>query len=142
MRLLHQWLVITIVSLFLAVACGEEAKINESPLVTWDPGRSSGADDATAGIGTLEVSAGCVRLLLDGGKPILLIWPEPTSWNPTTQTIEYVGLTGQRMELRDGDRIRPGGSGPYRGAQYVSPPSPSCRGMETFTAQTIIMVTD
>ena len=142
MRLLHWRLVIAIVAFFLGAACAPEARVDKSPLATWDASHSDGVDLATVGRGTLDISAGCVRLILDNQKTILLVWPEPTSWDAASQTIEYVGVLGERMQLRDGDRIMPGGSGPFRGPQYVSPPSPSCRGMESFTLQSIRLVTD
>jgi hypothetical protein len=139
---MHQWLIITMVSFLLVVACGEETKIEESPFVTGDPGGSSYTDEASAGIGTLDISDGCVRMVLDNEESILLIWPEPTSWNATTQTIEYVGLGGERMQLGNGDRIRPGGSVSFRGPQYARPPSPACRGIESFTVGSLVVVTD
>ena len=132
----------TLMVVLLGAACKPEGRIDKSPLATWDASRSDGVDLATVGRGTLDISAGCVRLILDNQKTILLVWPEPTSWDAASQTIEYVGVLGERMQLRDGDRIMPGGSGPFRGAQYVSPPSPSCRGMESFTLQSIRLVTD
>ena len=138
---LHCWLVVAIVVL-LGAACTSEARVDKSPLATWGPRSGEALNDATVGNGILDVSAGCVRLILKNQKTILLVWPEPTSWNASSQTIAFVGVRGERAELRDGDRIIPGGSTPIVEPPFVSPPDPSCKADETFMVNSLILVTD
>ena len=149
-----RWFVIqfvTLTAVLLAAACASVDRIETSPLATWDPSNTNVFNAATAGEGTLDVSAGCVRLI-QNQKTILLVWPEPTSWNASSQAIEFVGPLGERAELRDGDQIRPGGvtvigggniGEPDIGAPpFVSPPDPSCKADETFILHSIRLVTD
>ncbi len=146
MRLLHCSLVIAI-AVLLAAACTSVDRIETSPLATWDPSNAGVFNDPTPGEGTLDISAGCVRLI-QNQKTILLVWPEPTSWNASSQAIEFVGPLGERAELRDGDQIMPGGvtvigggniGEPDIGAPpFVSPPDPSCEADETFILHSII----
>ncbi|MCH8950109.1 MAG: hypothetical protein IIB87_07015 [Chloroflexi bacterium] len=124
---------------------------NTSPLATWNPSNDDIFNDATTGEGTLDISAACVRLI-QNQKTILLVWPEPTSWNASSQVIEFVGPLGERAELRDGDQIMPGGvtvigggniGEPDIGAPpFVSPPDPSCKAEETFIVNSLVLVTD
>ena len=123
-------------------ACNVNERIDESPLATWDPSNSVVFNQATIGKGTLDVSEGCVRLALENQKLVLLVWPEPTSWNATSQAIEFVGVRGERLELRDGDQIIPGGATATREPQFVSPPGPSCEAEETFVLHSLRVVTD
>jgi hypothetical protein len=125
----------------MGVACMPEVRVNKSPLATWDPSQSNAFDDATVGTGTLEISAECVRFILDNQKTILLVWPEPTSWDSASKVIEFVGVGGERMELRNGDQITPGGSPAIGQPQYVSPPNPSCEADEIFIVSSLVPVT-
>ena len=146
MRLLHCWLVAMMVVL-LGAACTSVDRIETSPLATWDPSNADVFNNPTTGEGTLDISAGCVRLILDNQKTVLLVWPEPTSWNASSQVIEFVGPLGEVAELRDGDRIMPGGvtvigggniGEPDIGAPpFVSPPDPSCKAEETVIVNSI-----
>lgn len=122
-----------------------------SPLATWDTSRVEGSNDAAIGAGTLDISARCVRLI-QNQKTILLVWPEPTSWNASSQVIEFVSVHDQRVALRNGDQIMVGGvtvigggniGEPDIGAPpFVSPPDPSCKAEETVIVNTISLVTD
>ena len=150
MRLLRCSLVIAI-AVLLAVACTSVEESNTSPLATWDPGGAGGFNLPAVGAGTLDISARCVRLI-QNQKTILLVWPEQTSWSASSQVIEFVGVRGERAELRDGDQIMVGGvtvigggniGEPDIGAPpYVSPPDPSCKAEETVIVNTISLVTD
>ena len=111
-----------------------------SPLATWDPSTAEVFNQAGAGEGTLDISSSCVRLILENRKSILLVWPEPTSWNASTQTIEFVDVFGERLELREGDRIMPGGSTATHEPRFVSPPSPSCQMDEAFVLNSVRLV--
>ena len=113
---------------------------DESPLATWDPSTAEAFNQAGAGEGTLDISSGCVRMILENRKSILLVWPEPTSWNASTQTIEFVDVFGERLELREGDRIMPGGSTATHEPRFVSPPSPSCKMDEAFVLNSVRLV--
>ena len=131
-----------LVVLFLGAACGGEVRIDESPLATWDPSKADMFMQATAGKGTLDVSASCVQLILENQKSVLLVWPEPTSWNASSQVIDFVGPLGQRLELRNGDQIMPGGATATREPQFISPPDPSCNAEEIFVLHSIKVLTD
>ena len=157
MRLLHCSLVIAI-AVLLAAACTSVDRVDTSVegsdtslLATWDPSGAGGFDDAAVGAGTLDISARCVRLI-QNQKTILLVWPEPTSWNASSQVIEFVSVHGQRAALRNGDQITVGGvtvigggniGEPDIGAPpFVSPPDPSCKAEETVIVNSISLVTD
>ena len=131
-----------LVVLFFGAACGGEVRIDESPLATWAPSKGDVFPQARAGDGTLDVSAGCVRLILENQKSILLVWPEPTSWNTSSQVIDFVGPLGDRLELRNGDQIIPGGATATREPQYISQPDPSCIAEEIFVLHSIKVLTD
>lgn len=129
----------------LAAACiRSEAAIEESPLATWDPSGVELFHDATVGSGTLRITDDCVLLQLDNAKQVLLVWPEPTSWNPSTQTIEFVSPRAEqeRMELRDGDQLRPGGSAVVGDVAYISSSTRECdeEAEETFRVNRITPV--
>lgn len=142
MSLLPLLLACTMMVALLGAACKSEVMVDRSPLATWDPRNAGVFHDATAGRGTLDISAGCVRLVLDNQKTILLVWPEPTSWNASSQAIEFVGVRGEHAELRDGDQIMPGGSTPIGEFQFVSPPDPSCKANGTFVVNSLVPVTE
>ncbi len=131
-----------LVVLFLEAACAGEERIDESPLATWDPSKADMFMQATAGQGTLDVSASCVQLILENQKSVLLVWPEPTSWNASSQVIDFVSPLGERLELRHGDRIMPGGATATREPQFISPPDPSCNSEEIFVLHSIKVLTD
>lgn len=141
-----------------------------SPLVTWDTTpRGSlplGLADASAGQGTLDIAAGCVRLLLPTGERVLLVLPDTTSWDAASQTITFVDPHPghARVALRHGDRIEPGGlpeqadmpyasasdpygdqiepsSSPQPRESYAAPSDPSCPTDRTFLVNQVRMLT-
>ena len=141
----------------LGAACAEENRIEESPLTTWDPSKSDFFFQASSGEGTLEITHGCVRLIQEkevGQESILFVWPEPTSWNASSQLIDFVDVWGERLELQDGDKIVAGGSGyplvelteedkaTGKFTSFVSPPDPSCKADELFVLNSISVVAD
>ena len=161
MRRLHCWLVVVLVALLGAgctpAAQGEPSPLatqsepplltpsrEQSPLATWDPSASDTLPDSTVGEGTLDISSNCVLLLLPNQKRVLLVWPEPTSWNATSQTIQFVDphQGHERVELRAGDRIRPGGVSAMGSPSYVIPPDPSCQADETFIVNSVTMMAE
>ncbi|MEM8534711.1 MAG: hypothetical protein AAGF95_27965 [Chloroflexota bacterium] len=97
-----------------------------SPLVTWDASGTEIILQASAGTGILRITDNCVFLERSNQRTTLLIWPEPTSWNEETQSITFVDLSGEQLELRDGDRITPGGYSLREGFSFVVPPHPDC----------------
>jgi len=102
--------------------------ITASPLATWDSSQVEYFHQAGIGPGTLEVSDGCVLLIVETGARVLPIWPEPTAWNATSQTIEYVGPgPDERAQLRAGDRVSLGGSTEQGSSLYVRAPAVECR---------------
>ena len=70
------------------------------------------------------------------------MWPEPTSWNASYQAIEFVSVLGERLELRDGDRIVPGGATPIVEPSFVSAPDSSCEADEMFVLNSIEVITN
>ena len=106
---------------------GDTPDTSQSPLVTWDASRTEIVFQASAGTGILRITDSCVFLVRSDQRTTLLIWPEPTSWNAATQSIMFVGLSGEQLELHDGDRITPGGYAIREGAALASPPNPNCR---------------
>lgn len=132
-------LVFMAIVVLLGVGCSSEERMEQSPLATWDP-TGSGFAGTRTGPGTLDISTGYVRLILENGETGLLVWPEPTSWNASSQTIEFVGVRGERAELQDGDEIIPGGHTAMREPQYVSRPDPSCQADETFIVNSLVPV--
>lgn len=135
---LSLWFVMVLA--LVGTAC--TTKIETSPLATWDPAGANTFTDATVGNGTLSISNHCVRLILDNQKTILLVWPVPTSWNEPSQVIEFVGVRGERMTLRNGDKIIPGGMTPTGPPRYVSSPDPSCQADETFIVNSLSVATE
>lgn len=143
MRLLHYWLIAVVVLLLAACIVGPESAASaESPLATWDPGTVEGFADATVGNGTLMISPNCVQFILENEKTVLLVWPEPTAWNAAAQLIEFVGVQGERVELRDGYQVMPGGATVVGEPQFVTPPDPSCEADEVFIVNSISIVTE
>ena len=122
-------------------------------LATWDPSKSDIFFDSSSGEGTVTITLGCVWLMKNtkvGEKFILLVWPEPTIWNASSQAIEFVDVLGGHQELRDGDKIKAGGAG-YPGAHspeymgnpnFVIPPDPSCNADELFVLNSIRAIQD
>ncbi|NOK58266.1 MAG: hypothetical protein GFH27_549279n72 [Chloroflexi bacterium AL-W] len=126
----------------IGVGCATATRIDESPvpvspLTTWDPSQSDTFTDASVGTGTLNIDDGCVRLILENQTSILLVWPEPTSWDEATQTIEFVDFQGEQIALRDGEQITPGGSTITGDFPFVSPPDPSCQADEMFVVNSL-----
>ncbi len=118
----------------LIAACTPRSGVS---LPTWDPREVTTFHATASGAGTLDVTAeGCVHLVLDGGKRLLLVWPLPSRLEDDGRTVRFVDpATGEEMRLRSGDRIEAGGS---TGApDYVDPPVPACRGDETFVVTAI-----
>lgn len=131
----------TLVVLLLASACETEAKVARVDLPTWDPRNDEVFVDATLGPATLDMSTGCVLLILENQKSVLPVWPLPTSWNPSSQTIEFVDVWGERLELREGDTIMPGGVTPRVEPEFVSPPGTSCEAEKLFLLHSLRKVT-
>ena len=138
-------------------ACSEENWIEESPLATWKPNKSGIFFQASSGEGTLEITSGCVRLVSEtdtGLEYTLLVWPEPTSWNASSQVIDFVDVMGNRLELRDGDRIEAGGSrypieiiteedkSTGKFTSFASPPAPTCSADDSFVLNSISVIED
>ena len=121
-----------LVVLLVASACQTGSKVGGIHIPTWDPGNAGIFDDATLGPATLDMSTGCVLLVLENQKSVLPVWPLPTSWNPSSQAIEFVGVWGERTELREGDTIMPGGVTPIVEPEFVSPPGASCEAEKLF----------
>ena len=134
-------------------ACAEDNRIEESPLATWDPSKSEIFFLASSGEGTLEITSGCVRLIQET-QTTLLVWPEPTSWNASSQVIDFVDVMGNRLQLRDGDRIEAGGSGypikiiteedksTGKFTSFASPPAPTCSADDSFVLNSISVIQD
>ena len=129
------------IALVLGIACGVDKETHTSPLATWDPGNAE-VFNQTRTEGILELSPSCVRLILDNQESVLLVWPEPTSWNASYQAIEFVSVLGERLELRDGDRIVPGGATPIVEPSFVSAPDSSCEADEMFVLNSIEVITN
>ena len=127
---------------FGSTGCQLVGEGQPAPLATWDPDDTESFASSTVGNGTLEFSESCVRLVLDNQKTILLVWPEPTSWNATAQTIEFVDVLGNQIELQEGDQIIPGGSTVVGESAFVNPPNPSCTADETFIVNSLSVVSD
>lgn len=142
---LFYWFAVFIISL-LVVACSTSEtpvdSIGELPLATWDPSGSTTFLDATVGNGVLDISNNCVRLILENDLVVLLVWPEPTSWNVENRVIEFVGPQGEQMELREGDEIMPGGMSLMGDIEYVSSPDPACQADETFIVSSVKLMSD
>lgn len=127
---------------FLLVGCVYVSKYEpkESPLATWDPSGSTGFN-AAGGIGTLDVSENCARFKYANGAFSLLVWPEPTIWNTSTQVIEFVSpVDGGQLELRSGDQIHVGGSNATENMFYINPPDPSCEADDIFVLHSVRIV--
>lgn len=118
--------------LLLASACETEERVGRVDLPTWDPSNDGAFADATLGPAILDMSTGCVLLVLENQKSVLPVWPLPTSWNPSSQAIEFVDVWGERTELREGDTIMPGGVTPIVEPEFASPPGASCEAEELF----------
>ena len=139
-----------LLGLVLGMACQDKRPIdespstlNESPLATWDASKADTFLQSSSGEGTLVISSSCVRLITRSGqRSILLVWPEPTSWNASTHSIEFVSPFGDRLELQDGDRIEAGGATPVGEPNFVSAPDTSCEADEMFVLNSIGVLTD
>lgn len=98
-----------------------------SPLATWDPSGSTTFTTATVGTGTLNITDTCVWLEVEGtNERILLVWPEPTSWNAETSEITFVNQQGESINLKNGDTLTPGGAESTWNRPFVVPPNPAC----------------
>lgn len=80
---------------------------------------SLGGDTAlTEGI--LRISDRCVLLEGPDGSASLLVWPRgQTTWDASARLIQFKNPDGQVIDLRDGQRVRFGGSG----VVFGDPPS-------------------
>jgi hypothetical protein len=121
--------------------CTSGAQIESSPLATWNPSSSTGFLASTPGTGTLTIEEDCVRLLRDEGEPVLLVWPEPTSWDASRQVIKLVDFQGNEAELRHNDRITPEGSSPIGTIPFVVEPAESCQAGALFIVNSINEIT-
>lgn len=131
---------------------GDETKdrtpVISSPLATWDANGTQ-AVFFTGDYGTIDISGHCVHLLIENGRSsYLMVWPEPTSWDADTQTIQFVApITGERIEFRHGDKVSAMGLVLVRGSElpepeYVVPPHESCRGGSRIIAAVVRMEPD
>ena len=114
-----------------------------SSLATWDTSQSDVFPDASAGDGILRITNNCTYLMSGDQVLVFLIWPEPTSWNEANQSIAFVGVRGEQMELRDGDRIRPGGMPvegnlPMEDIPFVTPPDSACQTDSLFIVNGVV----
>ena len=103
-----------------------------SPLATWDPSNDTIFVQPTPGEGRLEITDTCVYLIQENVRAFVLVWPEPTTWQPEEQTITFVSpiYPNEVVTLKHGDVIGPGGAGdkpPYI-IPYVRLPHPECEG--------------
>ncbi len=91
---------------------------SELTLPKWQPASGEiGWRNATAGRGILKIEEGCLYLLVDNSVKVTLIWPEPTSWNQLSRTVNFVDVEGESFAIQEGDKIMPGG-------RPLNPPSP------------------
>lgn len=136
-------LAFAVMVVFLGAMCSSADKIEQSPLATWDPSASEGFPGAATRPGTLDVAADCVRLIIvESESTILLVWPEPTSWNASSQAIEFVGVKGERVELRHSDRIMLGAIELVRDDfEFVLPPNPSYKADTIFIVNSLVPMT-
>ena len=130
----------------IQAACGT-GTIDRSPLATWTWDRNSEVAQVflqARTAGTLEISSGCVRLIDENKESVLLVWPEPTSWNVSKQAIDFVSVMGELGEFRDGDRIVLGGADrhPTVSPNFVSAPDPSCEADMMFVLNSARMLTE
>lgn len=80
----------------IQAACGT-GTIDQSPLATWTWDRNSEVTQVFPNArseGTLDISPDCVRLTFKNKESVLLVWPEPTSWNVSKQAIDFVSVRG------------------------------------------------
>ena len=131
----------TLVALLFVSACETKTQVDRPHLPTWDPSDAGIFNDAALGPGTLDMSTGCVLLILENQKSVLPVWPFPTSWNSSSQAIEFVGVWGERMELREGDTIILGSVTPRVEPEFLSPPGPSCKAEKLFRLHSLSEVT-
>lgn len=63
--------------------------------------------------GVLRLTDRCAMLETATGDLVLLAWPvDETVWRPDTRTVVYLRRSGDAVEVRDGDALVLGGSGP------------------------------
>ena len=135
----YWWFPLTLI-IWLAAACVPLASNNQMTLATWVPGNAEAFTNATVGAGRLDITAGCIRLILDNQKIVLPVWPEPTTWNASSQLIDFTSVLGERTELHNGDQIIPSGSAANRTSEFVVAPDPSCEADEIFMVNSIHVV--
>ena len=139
----------TVLGLVLGIACQDKwasdnssSTPNQSPLATWNASQAGTFLQSSSGEGTLDISSRCVRLITRAGRrPILLVWPEPPTWNAPTQSIQFVSPFGDRLELRNGAQIAAGGA-TADDPVFVNPPDSSCEANEMFVLHSIRVVTE
>lgn len=104
-------LVLGIGVLLAATSCGGGATEGESPGTRWGPlavaDIENGPEALTAGI--IQITDSCV-LLDEGDESVLLVWPQArTTWRSQDGVVGFVTGSGERVVLRDGDRVTFGG---------------------------------
>ncbi len=102
------------------------SKDGDSPIATWDITGIEAFHQVLGADGPLEFDNGCVLVTNSNGSKILPVWPEPTSWDPETETIHFVGPFKDSefadAVLHEGDHIKIGGSAkPFEYPGYVFP---------------------
>lgn len=141
MRMLHHK--VLFIGIIICIGCAmdnpmDESQLQPSLLATWDPRGVELFFDASAGTGTLRITDNCVYLILSNQRTTLLVWPEPTSWNAATQSIGFVDVRGEKLVLRDGDRITPGGHTlGQEDFPFVIPPNPACQADSVFVVNAV-----
>jgi hypothetical protein len=97
----------------VSVAPSDDASEGSTRSSEWGPlavAESVGGDHALIS-GTIQITDSCV-LLGEGGDAVLLVWPaEGTTWDGEAMAVEFVGRSGGRAVLQDGDRVSFGGGG-------------------------------
>lgn len=144
MRLINCALLISL----LAISCtpvAQDGDLSLGPideLATWSIDGAMGSRTATTGVAMLKLEDGCLYLVLEDGHNILPIWPEPTSWDAASGSVQFVGPQGEQLELQIGDRILLGGSPPNGSVPFSSPPNPACEADDAFIVSSVSLVNE
>ena len=111
-----------------------------SPLATWDTSGSTTFLASSTLPGTLTVTDTCVWLeFSDTTDKLLLVWPEPTSWNAETGEITAVDYQGDTTVLKAGDVMTAGGAAATSNAPYVIAPDPACEAKMVWLVNEVVL---